>query len=109
MVTETIGAKRLMQALLASLGYNRDEEDVLAVCEELKKRFNKISCEWSDDGNVIYGTFIYLYGDYGTSPRSGWMSNTEGEKYISEIIEALDEEIQSLNILSKIRDICDNQ
>jgi len=45
---------------------------MIALCQEVEERidFNYMG-EQTDDGDIIYGILVNLYGDYGTSPRSG--------------------------------------
>lgn len=38
--------------------------------------------------NIIYGMLVICYGDYGTSPRSGWI-NTKKQQIINELEEEL--------------------
>ena len=89
-------AKVIVVAMLVSYGYNREKEYKIRVCEEVKKRVarepNKpILC--TDEGNIIYGTLILLYCDYGTSPRSGWFEN---EQIVKEIIDGINEVLEEL-------------
>ena len=89
-------AKEIVIAMFVSYGYNREKEYMIRVCEEVKKRVarepNK-PIRWTDEGNIIYGTLILLYGDYGTSPRSGWFEN---EQIVKEIINGINEVLEEL-------------
>lgn len=62
------------EALLNSYAYNRSCQYMVELCEEIRERVLG-SYRHSDDGNIIYGFLILMYGDYGTSPRSGWLDN----------------------------------
>ena len=87
-------AKVIVVAMLVSYGYNREKEYMIRVCEEVKKRvIRKPSIRWTDEGNIIYGTLILLYGNYGTSPRSGWFEN---EQIVKEIIDGINEVLEEL-------------
>lgn len=88
---ELIGAE-WFRSLLSSFGYNRTDEWMIELCEEVKKRINREKVKWSDDGDIIYGAIVEMYGNCGTSPRSGWI---EEEEIIPDLIQVLDEEIQS--------------
>jgi hypothetical protein len=82
--------------MLVSYGYNRDNEYMLRVCTEVKKRLKKEANSpilWTDEGSIIYGTLVCLYGDYGTSPRSGWF---ESKEIVEEIINGIDEKLEEL-------------
>ena len=90
--------REIVRAIIASFDYNRSREDMIKLCEEVKKRIRKYIVEWTDDGNILYGILVLLYGDYGTSPRSGWLeSDTE------EIIASINEEIELLKKESEVR------
>ena len=83
-------ASDIIYAMVASLNYNRDTEYTMEVCHRIIKRIDKnynyrsitandkpVDKETidsiEDDVNNIYGTLVMLYGDYGTSPRKGWI------------------------------------
>lgn len=83
--------REIVRAIISSFYYNRRDKDMIKLCEEVKKRICNYNVEWTDDGNIFYGMLVILYGDYGTSLRSGWLeSDTE------EIIASINEEIEML-------------
>ena len=47
--------------------------------------------------DVFYGTLVSLYGDYGTSPRHGWINDEKVEKSIAK---ALEVEIEYYKVLT---------
>ena len=65
--------------------YNRSDSEMKALCEEIKNRIAKIECEHTDDGDVLYSIIILMVGEYGTSPRSGWLTH-DYQKCIIEVI-----------------------
>ena len=70
----------IIGSILSSLGYNRTPEDVIGVIKELISRVEGKEALWSDDGNIIYGTLVMLWGNYGVSPRAGWIDkDVKGE------------------------------
>lgn len=85
--------KEILHALVTSYYYNRDDADMIETLEEVQKRIKKYSCRWTDDANIIFGTLILLYGDYGTSPRGGWFDDQKAKE---EILEAVKQEIKEL-------------
>ena len=86
--------KEILNALVTSYYYGRDTADLLETVQEVEKRINKDhSVIWTDEANIIVGTLILLYGNYGTSPRGGWFEDKEAEK---EIKEALKQGIEEL-------------
>lgn len=83
--------REIVRAIIASFDYNRSCEDMIKLCEEVKKRILNEEVDWTDDGNIFYGMLVILYGDYGTSPRGGWL-----ESDAEEIIASINEEIEML-------------
>ena len=89
--------KKILNALITSYFYNRNTEDVLKMLDELQKRIKKNYCVWTDDVNIIFGTLILLYGDYGTSPRGGWFDDQKAkEEILDEIKRVIKEYEESL-------------
>lgn len=103
-------ASDIIHAMVASLKYNRNTVYIMEVCHRIIKRidesynFRSITADdmpvdnqtierIEDDVNNIYGTLVMLYGDYGTSPRSGWI---EGDSIKKEIISTLTKTINDL-------------
>lgn len=81
-----------------SLYYNRDTEDVVKLLEEVIERLKepyKYSTVWTDDGNILYGTLVLMYGDYGVSPRAGWIDK-EIMKDIIKIFEEILKEYKEI-------------
>lgn len=83
----------IIGSLLASLSYNRTEEYMVTLTEELLGRIkHTFPCyEWSDMGDIIYGYIVMIWGDYGTSPRSGWIESEHKGSIIKELEEELKE------------------
>lgn len=73
--------------MLWSLWYNRDVDELIDLCDELLKRINKIDVEWSDDADILFGSMILAYGEYGISPRAGWFTDEKAKKECIEEIE----------------------
>lgn len=69
-------AIKVLDSMIMALSYERSDEEMIALYDELIKRFSRdMNVSWTDDGNIIYSTIVILFGDYGTSPRSGWFTN----------------------------------
>ena len=63
-----------IESLLTSYAYNRTFKYMIELCEELEDRV--LGCyRHTDDGDIIYGFLILMFGEYGTLPRSGWLDN----------------------------------
>ena len=81
--------KDTIDALMTSFGYNRSKKYMVALYEEIIARISDATSsdvKWTDDGNIIYGYLICLYGEYGTSPRSGWFENKEAKESVLEFL-----------------------
>lgn len=72
-------AKKLFHGLLVSIWYQASAEELHGLIQEVIDRIDS-DADWTDLGNIIYGTLICTYGDYGTSPRSGWFENEDAKK-----------------------------
>ena len=89
--------KEIVTALLTSYGYNREADYMLQLCEEIKKRIEGCYVTQTDDGDNIFGFLICLYGDYGTSPRSGWINNPQVEE---DLISGIDSMINDCTLIN---------
>lgn len=87
----------LIRNILAAFWYNRSDSEVKEICEELKNRFSKHNCKHTTDGDDLYSTFIMFFGDYGTSPRSGWLEKITPEFMINTITDFEDMYLGGVN------------
>jgi hypothetical protein len=84
----------VLSSVITAFCYNRDEEYLVKVLEQVKRRIN--GGEWEqplDEADIIASILYDLYGDYGTSPRYGWFYNS---LLIDEFNKILDNEIEEL-------------
>lgn len=88
-----------VKAILDSYAYNREFWYMIDLCREVLKRVQGVAYGHSDDGDIIYGFLVLMYGDYGTSPRSGWI-----EDHIEEITECLNDHIEVYRRLKEEED-----
>lgn len=86
---------RLLSYMIISYSYNRTDEEVIALCKELIKRLKNHPVDWTEDGNIVYSAMVIAYGDYGTSPRSGWF-RSEDYGIVQLWVDYLKDEIVSL-------------
>lgn len=78
--------RNMIEQLLWSYFYNREDSDMEKLCYEVMRRIDDMPAENTDDGDIIYGWLISMYGDYGTSPRSGWFTNEEAKKMCIDVL-----------------------
>lgn len=90
-----------VRAIFNSYAYNREFSYMIELCEEVNKRVCNYRYVPSDDGDIIYGFLVIMYGDYGTSPRSGWFDG-ENAKCISKCIYDL---TQAYKEMEEIEDV----
>ena len=93
----------IVRAIFWSFEYNRKTTYMIDLCQEVRDRVNRsiLGRHWTDDGNIIYGMLVVLWGDYGTSPRGGWLEN----KYIDRITDCIDDIIKEFKEMEEI-EIC---
>ncbi len=79
---KNIDAEKLLDALDAITSYNGLGEEILSWVELSKTPYGQIVTPkrcWSDDQlQVIWMLAVLLFGNYGTSPRGGWIEDVEG-------------------------------
>lgn len=85
---------QVLRSLITAYVYNRDEVELIAALEQVKRRINGGAWEQPiDEADIIASVLYHLYGDYGTSPRHGWFYN---KQLIDEFTKILDDEIEEL-------------
>ena len=81
--------KYIVEAIFYSYYYNRSIYHMIALCEEIEARIDlNYNGEQTDDGDIMYGILVILYGDFGTSPRSGWIYD-ENREYLIDCIDEI--------------------
>lgn len=82
----------VVYAMLSSFWYNRSTESIISLIKEVISRVNKnYETEWTDDGNILFGTLVLMFGDYGVSPRAGWIDEEYKQGLLKELREDLKE------------------
>lgn len=91
MTSEKEVIEALFQSLISSYNYNRTDRHIMSMLIELRGRLNDTipPYMWSDDCDILYGVLVLNFGDYGTSPRSGWFD----EKLKSHLIDIVNNKI----------------
>ena len=82
---------KVLDGLTGAYSYNMDDEDIRLLYLELIDRFKRNDCVWSNEGDIVYSTIVIIFGEYGTSPRSGWFND---ETIVKDCIRWLDEEVK---------------
>ena len=83
----------VLDALTGSYSYNIDDHAMELLYRELIKRFNSENCPWTDEGDIVFGTMVILFGEYGTSPRSGWFYD---KTIVKDCVRWLEDELKAL-------------
>lgn len=89
--------REVVTSIFESFYYNRSISHIIDLCKEIIARvYNNSEIEWTDDGDIIYGILVLLYGDYGTSTRSGWIKENKENIIvaINEIMEYCQQEVR---------------
>lgn len=86
-----VDAYNMFDSLLCSYEYNRDEVHLIEVYKECIRRLMRednmttLSDFVVDDADIIHGTCVMYFGDYGTSPRYGWIDCSDVRSELKEI------------------------
>ena len=82
-----------LESLIVSYSYNRELASIIKMLKGTRSRLlneGYLSCDYSnDDVNILFGVICLRYGDYGTSPRTGWIDNENKQA----LLKFLDEQI----------------
>ena len=89
-----------ISSLLTSYYYNREVKYVIEIIERTIKRLkndNYLADYVDNDVDIFVGAIVCRYGDYGTSPRYGWLETPNVEPVINALQKELEEykEIES--------------
>lgn len=69
-----ISLASLLYAILLVIHYNCEDGYIDFLIDELR---NSGGHYHAPSNNFLYQLLVILYGEYDTSPRSGWIDNTE--------------------------------
>lgn len=83
----------LINALRLVVHYNTNDDFLEEFTQDLKlygenyyPAFTKFSFAECPVSWVLWQLIVCMYGDYGTSPRSGWINNLEGALRFLEVL-----------------------
>lgn len=84
---------KVLDALTGAYSYNMDDDDMQLLYLELIDRFKRKDCVWTNEGDIVYSTMVIIFGDYGTSPRSGWFYD---KTIVEDCVRLLELDLQDL-------------
>lgn len=88
-MTERYENDKTYRALVDALWYNVGADAIKKIVDRLKESMqddsshylstDDVNKQWYHDKelNTYWTMFVLMYGEYGTSPRSGWIEKTE--------------------------------
>lgn len=82
-MTERYNNDKVYRALASAISYNVGEELVKDLLDKLTESSEGLSSYdgfvWADDEALdqYWSMFVLMFGDYGTSPRFGWIKKTD--------------------------------
>ena len=88
-----ISCIKVLNGITGAYSYNIDDDAMELLYLELIDRFKRKDCVWTEEGNIVYGTMVILFGEYGTSPRSGWFND---EAIVKDCVRWLEAEVKAL-------------
>lgn len=94
-----MSAEQIVRAIVSSLWYNFETKDIILILETMWARLRRIGyskevlqdAELNDVVDLFYGMLVCLCGDYGTSPRFGWINDEEKDNIETALIEEINE------------------
>lgn len=87
-------SEKFIRALITSFGYNRDERYLINTLKMVITSIQGDHTHSNDDSNIIFGTLVLMFGDYGTSPRTGWFPDEFDKHGLIHLIEQRISEIE---------------
>lgn len=89
---------QITEAILTSYEYNYSDEYLIKVYEDVINRLESGPYRVpTEEAHIINGIFVLLYGDYGTSPRYGWIDKDK-QQVKDDIINILKDHIEELRL-----------
>lgn len=100
----SINASSIIDGMLFGVWYSRSNRYTMEIINELKDRINGIFTAprkvTADECDLLYSTLVYIYGDYGTSPRTGWIY----EEMKPAVLKAIDSWVNDMSNALKLDD-----
>ena len=92
---------QVIRSIIISYDYNRNDAHLLMVIKNVISRFED-KCmpaynfieDVRDDADIFTGILVDLYGDYGTSPRYGWLDSDKKDAVMKALKDEFESELQ---------------
>lgn len=92
---------QVIRSIVTSYDYNRSDAHLLRVIKNVMSRFEDkgtLAYEFikdvREDADIFTGILVYLYGDYGTSPRYGWLDSDKKDAVMKALKDEFENELQ---------------
>ena len=83
---------RILEAIISNCDYNGLTEEIIAWKDKVKSKYDHICIRPNSQEEFIYMICVQLFGEYGCSPRTGWIEDLEGfHNFIDKFIEHYEE------------------
>ena len=83
-----------IESLVMSYYYNRDRKDIINMIAGVINRITNTSYDsvmpGDDDTDILMGAIVIEYGEFGTSPRFGWIDEEHKENVLNILDELLE-------------------
>jgi len=83
-----------IESLVMSYYYNRDREAIINMIAGVINRINNLPYNelnaGDDDTDILMGAIVIHFGEYGTSPRYGWIDEEHKENVLNILDELLE-------------------
>lgn len=96
-VEELYGRKFIDSFIDAAFGvlwYNYEESYMCKTIKEVKSLINQEHIEENEEASFIYQELVLLFGDYGVSPRRGWIE----QHYRYQLLAAIEKYCRDMRI-----------
>lgn len=82
----------LLEAIITACDYNCLIEEIITWKDKIKSKYDHVCIRPNSQEEFIYMICVLLFGEYGCSPRTGWIEDIEGfHNFIDKFIEHYEE------------------
>lgn len=97
---------QVIYSIVISYNYNRSDAHLLRVIKNVISRFEdkgtpayNLIEDVREDADIFTGILVNLYGDYGTSPRYGWLDSDKKDAVMKALKDEYELELQDTKVL----------